>query len=226
MAGCRAASSTGRAPGAATGRTWPCRRRCSATCRRRARPGACARRGRARTPSACGFLDHDRQLGRLLDHDEGLQAELAADQRQADVLAVLVAVADDEAAGPASASTAISSGLVPASRPKPSPRVRRQLAGHAEVLVDLDRIDRGVAAACSRSRPCACAKAACSLRRRSPRMSEKRTSSGSLSAVGAWPGRRPPAARSPGPSAPRGTHHDVPGAHRRRNSPPHQCGIE
>jgi hypothetical protein len=42
-----------------------------------------------------GFLDHQLQLGFLLDDDEGLQAQLAPDQRQADVFAVLVAVADD-----------------------------------------------------------------------------------------------------------------------------------
>ena len=180
VAGCRAASSTGRAPGAATARTWPCRRRCSATCRRRARPAACARRGPARTPSACASSMHQRQLGRLLDHDEGLQPELAADQRQADVLAILVAVADDQAARAASASTAISSGLLPASRPKPSPRVRGQRAGDAVVLVDLDRIDRGVAAGVVPVGHAPARTRACSLPRRSPRMSGKRTSSGSL----------------------------------------------
>ena len=40
------------------------------------------------------FLQHQLQFGGLLDHDEGLQAQLAADQGQADVFAILVAIAD------------------------------------------------------------------------------------------------------------------------------------
>ena len=182
----RAAASTGPAPGAATARTWPCRRRCSATCRRRARPGACARRGPARTPSARASSMHQLQLGRLLDHDEGLAARACGRSAPGGCTR-----------GPCSRCRRSGRPAAPAPAPPsaraccrpPGRSLRRacdaSVAGDAAVLVDLDRIDRGVAAGVVPARPCACANAACSLRRRSPRMSGKRTSSGSFGAVGA-----------------------------------------
>ena len=92
------------------------------------------------------LLQHQLQLGGLLDDDEGLQAQLAADQRQADVFAVLVAVADDQPAGPAQRQHRHQLRLAAGFQAKALAMVRCQGAGHALVLVDLDRIDRGVAA--------------------------------------------------------------------------------
>ena len=136
------------------------------------------------TPSAARLLDHQRQLGRLLDHDEGLQAELAADQREADVLAILVAVADDEAARARQRQHRHQLGLAAGLEAEAFAAVRGQLAGDAAVLVDLDRIDRGVAAGVVAARPSPARTRPAACRRRSPRMSEKRTSSGSFSAAG------------------------------------------
>ena len=103
------------------------------------------------------------ELGRLLDDDEGLQAQLAADQRQADVLAVLVAVADDQPARPRQRQHRHQLGLAAGFQAEALACVRCQRAGHAAMLVDLDRIHRGVAAgvvpvlhAPARTRPAAC----------------------------------------------------------------------
>ena len=45
------------------------------------------------------LFDHAAQLRRLLDHDEARQPQLATDQREPHVLAVLVPVADHHTAG-------------------------------------------------------------------------------------------------------------------------------
>ena len=91
---------------------------------------------RTRTPSSgstlelARLLDHAAQLGRLLDHDEDRQAELAADQREPDVLAVLVAVADHDAAraAPARAPPSARACCPPRGRtlPRRARRARRR----------------------------------------------------------------------------------------------------
>ncbi len=92
------------------------------------------------------LLDDQRQLGGLFHHDEGLQAQLAADQGQPDVLAILVAVADDEAAGARQRQHRHQLGLAARFQAEALAGVRGQGAGHAAMLVDLDRVHRGVAA--------------------------------------------------------------------------------
>jgi len=92
-----------------------------------------------------GFLQHQLQLGRLLDHDERLQAQLAADQRQPDVLAVLVAVADDQATRTRQGEHRHQLRLAAGFQAEALTVVAGQGPGHALMLVDLDRIDRGVA---------------------------------------------------------------------------------
>jgi hypothetical protein len=52
---------------------------------------------RGTTPSAAASSRHA-EFGRLLHHDVGVEPELAAEQREPQVLAVLVAVADHDAA--------------------------------------------------------------------------------------------------------------------------------
>ena len=142
----RAVARAGPAAGAARARTWPCRRRCSATCRRRATPGACARRSAARPRARAASSITIVQLGGLLDHDEGVEPELAADQRQADVLAVLVAVADHDRAAARQRQHRHQLGLGTGLEAEAVLAVGDQLAGDVAVLVDLDRVDRGVAA--------------------------------------------------------------------------------
>ena len=92
------------------------------------------------------LLEDDRQLGGFLDHQEGLQAELAADQRQADELAILVAVADHHAARPREPEHRHQLRLGARLQAEAFAALRGEFTGHVEVLVDLDRVDRGVAA--------------------------------------------------------------------------------
>ena len=93
------------------------------------------------------FGDHQRQFRRLLDHDEGFEPELATDQRQADVLAVLVAVADDQPARARQRQHRHQFGFAAGLQAEAVAGMRCQRPGDAAVLVDLDRIHRGVAAA-------------------------------------------------------------------------------
>src|SRR3989338_6509234 len=67
---------------------------------------AAAQRGQAHAhaeqrgdPERARLLDHEPELGELLDHDVHPQPEALADERQADELAVLVAIAHDDAIG-------------------------------------------------------------------------------------------------------------------------------
>ncbi len=92
------------------------------------------------------FLQHQLQFRRLLDDDEGLQAQFAPDQRQADVFAVLVAVADDQPARPRQRQHRHQFRLAARFQAETLAVVAGQGAGHAAVLVDLDRVHRGVAA--------------------------------------------------------------------------------
>ncbi|MNM90848.1 hypothetical protein D3C81_1031260 [compost metagenome] len=93
-----------------------------------------------------GFFQHQLQLGRLLDDDEGLQAQLAADQGQADVLAVLVAVADDQATRARQRQHGHQFRLAARFQAEAFTVVAGQGAGHSAVLVHLDRVHGGVAA--------------------------------------------------------------------------------
>ena len=120
----------------------------------------------ASTPSAAASSITSVELGRLSRSTMKVsQAELAADQRQA-----------DDTRGPcsrcrsrrcracASAEHRHQLGLGAGLEAEAFAALRGQLAGHAVVLVDLDRIDRGVAAGViparpsrARTRPAACA---------------------------------------------------------------------
>ena len=116
-------------------------------------PLAGAQRGQAQAHAQArlhvqglGFLDDHRQLAGLLDDDEGFQAQLAADQGQADELTVLVAIADDQAARAGQAQHGHQLGLGAGLEAKAFTTGRGQLAGDAAVLVHLDRVHGGVAA--------------------------------------------------------------------------------
>ena len=87
-----------------------------------------------------GLFQHQLQLRRLLDHDEGLQAELAPDQRQADVFPVLVAIADNQPTRARQRQHRHQLRLGTGLQAKALAVVGGQGAGHATVLVDLDRI--------------------------------------------------------------------------------------
>jgi len=95
---------------------------------------------------ARGF-DHVRQFGGFLDHDVSAQAEQTANQRQTDVFAILVAVADHQRAGPRQRQHRHQLRLGTRFQTEPIATLCRQFTGHAEMLVDLDRIDRAVATA-------------------------------------------------------------------------------
>ena len=92
------------------------------------------------------FVDDVRELARLLDHDVDFEPELAADQREAHVLAILVAVADDDAARPGEREHRHQFRFRARFEAEAFTAARGKLAGDAFLLVDLDRIDRGVAA--------------------------------------------------------------------------------
>ena len=206
---CRAASSTGPAPGAATGRTWPCRRRCSATCPRRARPGACARRGPASRPAPCASSITSVSSDGFSITMKVCRPELAADQRQADVFAILVAVADDQPARPRQRQHRHQLGLAARFQAEAFAVVRGQRAGDAAMLVDLDRIDRRVAARRSPNRPAPARRrpAACPGGRRGCRGSAPAAAASRRWRVRC---RRPRAARSTGPARRAADHHDAP----------------
>ena len=92
------------------------------------------------------FLQDHVELGRLFDHDGGVEAEALAEQGQMDELAVLVAVADDHAAGLGQRQHRHQLGLGAGLEAELLVAGRGQHASHAVMLVDLDRVDRGVAA--------------------------------------------------------------------------------
>ena len=91
-----------------------------------------------------GFLQHQLQLGGLLDDDEGLQAQLAADQRQADELAVLVAVADDDAARLGQSNHGHQLGLTASLQTEAARCMLGQSGRYTVMLIDLDGIDGAV----------------------------------------------------------------------------------
>jgi len=90
----------------------------------------------------------ERDLGGLFDHDAHLQTQAQADERQADVFAVLVAVADDDAGGRLHQRKhghqfRLAAGL------QADARIVRALEvfQHGALLIHLDRVHSGVAAA-------------------------------------------------------------------------------
>ena len=93
-----------------------------------------------------GFLHHQRQLGRLFHHDERLHAELAPNQREANVFTIFVTVADDQPTGPRQRQHRHQFGLAAGFQTEALARVRRQRACHRRMLIDLDRIHRGITA--------------------------------------------------------------------------------
>ncbi|MNQ67247.1 hypothetical protein D3C85_817630 [compost metagenome] len=94
-----------------------------------------------------GLLNHQRHLGFLLDDDEQAVTELLADQRQADELAVLVAVADDGAALRRQRQHGQQLGLGAGFQADGDVLGGDDVLHHRLLLVDLDRVQRGVAVA-------------------------------------------------------------------------------
>ncbi len=92
------------------------------------------------------LLDDETQLGGLLDDDEDLQAELASDQGQANVFAILVAIADDHAAAPRQREHGHQLGFRTGLESESGTAASGKLAGDVLLLVDLDRIDGRIAA--------------------------------------------------------------------------------
>ncbi len=119
-------------------------------------PLAHAHRGQAGTQAdtrgdaeILGLLEDQRQLGELFHHQVDAMAELLAHQRQADVLAVLVAVADDQR-GAVAGECQHGEQLRFAAGFEADPAVAALAGGedlldHAALLVDLDRVHGGIA---------------------------------------------------------------------------------
>ena len=95
-----------------------------------------------------GVLEDQLELGVLLDHRDDLPAHLLGQHRHLDEFEVLEAVADDRRVVVGHApTTASSSGLLPASRPKPYWRAEVQhFLDDLALLVHLDRVDAAVLA--------------------------------------------------------------------------------
>ncbi|MNE36696.1 hypothetical protein D3C80_1305160 [compost metagenome] len=114
-------------------------------------------RGQRRQAHAQADLRLDLELGSLIDHqghfrlflddDEHVVAELLAHQRQADELAVLVAVADDGAALRRQRQHRQQLGLGAGFQADGDVLGGDDVLHHRFLLVDLDRVQRGVAAA-------------------------------------------------------------------------------
>ncbi len=100
---------------------------------------------------ALGLLQDQRQLGELLHHQVDPVAELLAHQCQAHVLAILVPVADDQRGavpgeGQHGEQLRLAAGLQ-ADAAAATLLGGEDLLDHPALLVDLDRVDGGVAAA-------------------------------------------------------------------------------
>ena len=91
--------------------------------------------------------DHELELGELLDHDVDPVSELLADQGQPDELPVLVAVADHDPVRARAREHRQQLGLAARLEPQALGPVGEERIHHAALLVDLDRVDRGIAAA-------------------------------------------------------------------------------
>src|SRR5690606_7359073 len=92
-------------------------------------------------------LEQCLDLARLLDDDQDLVPELLADQREAEVLLVLVAVADDEVVGPLGHREHRLQLRLAADLEADAVTLaeRDDLLEHVTLLVHLDRVDRRVA---------------------------------------------------------------------------------
>ena len=128
-----------------------------------------------------GHLEQHVDLAQLLDHDEHLVAELLAHEGEAHELLVLVAVADDQVVGVLGEAEHRLQLRLAAALEADAVRLAEldDLLDDVALLVDLDRIDRGVAAGRSRTPRSRVAKRSLSDSMRERRMSEKRSSSGS-----------------------------------------------
>ncbi|MCY1432142.1 hypothetical protein D9M71_481320 [compost metagenome] len=92
------------------------------------------------------FFDHQADFGFFLDHDEHVVAELLAHQRQADELAVLVAVADDGAALRRQCQHRQQFRLGAGFQADGNVLGGDDVFDHRFLLVHLDRVQRGVLA--------------------------------------------------------------------------------
>ena len=117
-------------------------------------PVAAAQTGQANThaeqrPHAelAGFADDRRHLGGLFDHDDGAQAEASGNERAADVVAILVAVADDQAARTGQREHGHEFGFAAGLEAHPLPTMADDFLHHGALLVHLDGIDGGIAPA-------------------------------------------------------------------------------
>ncbi len=99
-----------------------------------------------RNPEPAGLVDDPVQFGQLFDHDEHLEAQPLADQRQPDVFAILVTVAHHHPAGLRQPQHRQQFRLAASFQPDPRPAVTDDFADHPPLLVDLDRIDGGIPA--------------------------------------------------------------------------------
>src|SRR5690606_36156513 len=118
-------------------------------------PAAGARRGEL-DPDArdrvdvhlLGHAEDRRDLARLLDHDDDLVPELLAHEREADELLVLVAVADDQVVRPLRQREDRLELRLAADLEADAVRLAEgdDLLDDVALLIDLDRVDRGVPA--------------------------------------------------------------------------------
>src|SRR5690606_10210342 len=116
-------------------------------------PAAGARRGEL-DPDArdrvdvhlLGHAEDRRDLARLLDHDDDLVPELLAHEREADELLVLVAVADDQVVRPLRQREDRLELRLAADLEADAVRLAEgdDLLDDVALLIDLDRVDRGV----------------------------------------------------------------------------------
>ena len=122
---------------------------------RLATPGTLVDIGGLRELNGIGREDGGWRIGatttyrQLLDDDVDLVAELVADQRAADVGAILVTVADDDAAGPRESEHGRQLRLAAGLDADTLAAMRDDFLDDVALLIDLDRIDRGVATAIS-----------------------------------------------------------------------------
>ena len=93
------------------------------------------------------LLDHKPDLGLLLDHDEHIVAKLLADQCQVDELAILVAIADNGAAFGRQRQHRHEFRLGAGLQADGDVLGGDDVLHHRFLLVDLDRIKRGIAGA-------------------------------------------------------------------------------
>ena len=92
------------------------------------------------------FPDDGGQFRRFLDHDHRAQSQAACDQGAADVVAILVAIADDQAAGAGQGQHGHEFGFAAGLQAHALAAVADDFLHHGALLVDLDGIHGGIAA--------------------------------------------------------------------------------